>query len=207
MVGGAHVIVCRPVADSDKSTEILQWFRDEDEKANLNSLAWSRDLETGDPLLIAAGTVPKIIAFNVRTGKLVRTLTGHGAAINELAVSPKSPQILASGSEDYTIRIWHLHTKFQRQPCAVIYAGDGGHKAGLLTVAFHPAGDYLLSGGMDARVSLWAVPDLPNANTGSDKPDLQHFPHFTSTEVHSDFVDWYGPGLPQHGLDAYPFES
>lgn len=36
----------------------------------------------------------------------------------------------------------------------------------------------------------WAVPALPNARTGTNKPNEIHYPHFMSAEIHSDKVDW-----------------
>ena len=79
--------------------------------------------------------------------------------------------------------------------------------------AFHASGRYLLSAGIDCSVNLvrrlhldplfvgrrfvrrlreqWALPVLPNADTGTDHPTTIHFPHFSSSAVHSDYIDWY----------------
>lgn len=35
------------------------------------------------------------------------------------------------------------------------------------------------------------MPDVPDGNTGTDKPTSVHYPLFSTTEVHSDYVDWY----------------
>ena len=53
--------------------------------------------------------------------------------INDLAVSPLSPEILASASMDYTVRFWNLNPKHRDQPCTLICGGEG-HKEGLLTL-------------------------------------------------------------------------
>lgn len=45
--------------------------------------------------------------------------------INELLTSPLSPQLIASGSEDGTVRLWSLDDEHQTQPCAVICTGEG----------------------------------------------------------------------------------
>jgi len=122
------------------------------------------------------------------TGKLERTLIGHGGDVNDLAISPTNPQILASASEDHTVRLWSLQPAHKRQPCAVIYAGDG-HRDTILTIAFHANGRYLLSGGQDHVVNLWTVPELPEAHTGGNKPTKIHYPHFSTSELHSNIVD------------------
>jgi polycomb protein EED len=53
--------------------------------------------------------------------------------INDLAISPINPYILASASEDSTVRIWSLDPAHSRQPCAAILEGDG-HKETVLTL-------------------------------------------------------------------------
>ena len=92
--------------------------------------------------------------------------------VNDLAVSSVTPHVLASGSEDYTVRIWCLDPKYEKQPCAVICAGGlgEGHKEAVLTIvcrremlfypanaqiqAWHRTGRYLLSGGMDTVINM-----------------------------------------------------
>lgn len=188
VVGDRDTVVCRCVFEKGKAIEVIRWFKDDDENASLNSVEWSQS-HSGDPLVCIAGGVPKIKILNVKTGELVTTLTGHGALINDLAISPVSPRILASGSMDHSIRIWSLDPAHAKSPTAVKCGGEG-HKEGVLTVAFHRTGRYLLSGGMDTIVNLWVIPELPDGNTGTDKPTLIHYPHFSTTEIHTDFVDW-----------------
>ena len=53
--------------------------------------------------------------------------------INDLAVSPLSPSILASASLDYSVRFWSLDPKHQKQPCILICGGEG-HREGLLSL-------------------------------------------------------------------------
>lgn len=53
--------------------------------------------------------------------------------INDLAISPLSPQTLASCSVDYSIRIWNLDPKHKKQPCAAILSGEG-HRQPILAI-------------------------------------------------------------------------
>ncbi|KAF2222732.1 WD40-repeat-containing domain protein [Elsinoe ampelina] len=190
VVAARDVYVYRPSADPKDPVEMLRAFRDPQPDASLNSLVWSQDLQTGDPLICFGGAgAGNIKIVNVVKDEFVRNLTGHGGAINDLAISPLSPNILASASADYSIRIWNLDPTLSKQPCAAILASPDAHKQSVLAIAFHSRGAYLLSGGTDTMINMWAVPEVPGRFAGSDKVDRIYFPLFSSTEVHSDYVD------------------
>ena len=57
-------------------------------------------------------------------------------------------KILASGSEDTTVRLWDVAS---RQPLATLT----GHGSWVFSVAFSPDGKILASGSMDKTVRLW----------------------------------------------------
>ncbi|KAF1987660.1 WD40 repeat-like protein [Aulographum hederae CBS 113979] len=198
VVGGEHTFVCRlqkpenEKLEINNGIEILRWFKDEDtdhEYGKLNSLTWSKD-SAGDPLVCVSGVSPKIKILNVKTGKLINTLIGHGQIVNDLTTSPLCPSIIASGSQDCTIRLWNLNPARGRSPCMLILAGQGT-KETILSVSFHPCGRYLISGGMDTQITLWALPELDGDAPPQDdgKVDVMHFPHFSTREVHADYVD------------------
>lgn len=153
---------------------------------------------TRKPLLCVAGSKPTHIKIlDIDSGQAVRNLSGHGRAINDLAVSPLSSNIIASASEDYTIRLWNLHPKHDAQPCVAIFSGEG-HKQPILTMDFHPNGQWLLSGGLDTAVCLWSVPSVDDLDRKAlseeelaqhQDPKIVYYPHFHSTEVHHNYVD------------------
>jgi WD40 repeat protein len=76
--------------------------------------------------------------------------------VTSVAISPDG-QLLASGSEDKTIKLWSL-------PGGVlvntlpgdITVGDSG---GVYSVAFSPDGRCLASGSYDETIKLWSLPD------------------------------------------------
>ncbi|TKA67929.1 hypothetical protein B0A49_04958 [Cryomyces minteri] len=181
VTGKSETVICKPVSEKTTAFEVVRWFHDDDDSAQLNSLVWTQDSETGDPLVCVTGVVPKIKILNVVTGELDRL-------INDLAISPISPCILASASLDHSIRLWNLDHRFATHPCAAIFSG-GGHTNGVLTVAFHHTGRYIISGGFDIAVCLWVVPEVPDENALTDRTTIVHYPHFFSTEIHSDYVD------------------
>jgi polycomb protein EED len=188
VVGGPETVVARPHAI--KGIEIIQYFLD-DLKFNeeLCMAAWTKDMATGAPLLAVGGRAGIIKLLNVKTGKVVRTLSGHSDEITEILLSPQSQALLASAYADSTVRIWPLDPAHDHQPCALICAREG-HRETVLSIAFHASGRYLLSGGMDHIINLWALPDLPDKETtGTDKPITLVYPHFSTSMVHSNYVD------------------
>ncbi|APA08367.1 hypothetical protein sscle_03g031370 [Sclerotinia sclerotiorum 1980 UF-70] len=186
VVGGKHILICRPPTES-KGIEVIQTIIDEEPSADHYSCCWTKDLVTQKPLLCVAGVDAKIKIFDVLTGKLLIVLVGHGGEIDELIISPTNPYILASCSEDTTIRIWSLDPKHEKYPCAAILSG--GHKATIRTIAFHLCGRYLVSGGDDHVISLWTLPNFPDENTGTKVATQIQYPHFTTSEIHTNAVD------------------
>jgi polycomb protein EED len=114
--------------------------------------------------------------------------TNRNKDINDLAISPINPQILASASADNTVRLWNLDSAHQKAPCMVVCAGEG-HTDTVLSIAFHASGRYLLSGGQDHVVSLWRVPVLPVDAMAAEELTVIHYPLFSTSEVHSEIVD------------------
>jgi polycomb protein EED len=78
-----------------------------------------------------------------------------------------------------------------------------------MTKAFHGTGRYILSGGQDHVVNLvsthalcsstyqkitgpkWTLPEVPYDYIETQKPIVVHYPHFSTSEVHSNIVDWF----------------
>ncbi|KAK3390462.1 WD40-repeat-containing domain protein [Podospora didyma] len=184
-----HVVVCRLSQINDRDTnpcEIIQVIRDDDNDASNFACCWSKDPETQRAWLCVTGNGAKVKVYDVKAGKLVKTLVGHGGDINDLATSPLNPQIIASASDDTTIRIWSLAAVHAKQPCVCLLGGEG-HSWDLLSVAFHDTGRYVLSAGHDQVINLWTIPEPPTEHV--DAPIVVHYPHFSTSEVHSNLVD------------------
>ncbi|GAB7362958.1 hypothetical protein MBLNU230_g3254t1 [Neophaeotheca triangularis] len=200
VTGERQTFICCIDETHKDGFEILHWWKDADQETSQNSVAWARDPETGKPLICLAGHTPKYVKIiDAETGKIQRVITGHGRGVNDLAIHPLSPHILATAAEDHNVRFFNLHPKYAKQPCVHILAG-GGSKQPLMGFRFHPNGKWMLTGGMDTAVCLWHLPpveelaDPPfqhsdDADNALGEPEITYYPHFASTEVHHNYVD------------------
>ncbi|KAK0388690.1 hypothetical protein NLU13_4933 [Sarocladium strictum] len=183
-----HVIICRLSRNTgDKNPcSVISVIRDDDTEALNCCCTWTQDPETGNPWLCVGGIDARVKIYNVVTGEPVETLIGHGRDVNDLVTSPLDPLIIASASDDASVRIWSLHDIHKKMPCLAILAGEG-HHGGLLSVDFHDTGRYIISGSHDHHINLWTLPDLPEEPI--DTPIQVHYPHFSTSAVHNDIVD------------------
>jgi len=102
---------------------------------------------TANPRTAADATI-KI--WSAQTGAHIHTLTGHLAGINTISWSPSST-LLASGSDDKVIRLWHTTTG---KPHPTPFEG---HHNYVYSLAFSPKSNMLVSGSYDEAVFLWDV--------------------------------------------------
>ncbi len=74
---------------------------------------------------------------------------GHQAPVNSVAISPEG-FLVASGSDDTTVRIWNSAT-------GELLRTFSNHRAAVMVVAFSPNGRVVASGGKDGNVFVWDV--------------------------------------------------
>jgi len=92
---------------------------------------------------------PKVSVWDVTSGNEVRTIY-DSAAVRGIAFSPDS-RLLATGSEDHTIKLWEVASGNQVRTLS-------GHSDSVNCVAFSPDGRMLASGSADGNVILWPLP-------------------------------------------------
>lgn len=98
--------------------------------------------------------------WQTSSGQCLLTCQGHDGWIRAVAMSPLDPapsdmeedtlQLLVTGSEDQTIKIWDATTG------QCLQTGKG-HQGRVRSVAFSHNGDYLASGSDDGTVKLWDI--------------------------------------------------
>ncbi|BGO96850.1 hypothetical protein JCM10021v2_000484 [Rhodotorula toruloides] len=167
---------------------------------------WSVSISTHPytPMLAVAGRGRLVEVFLVGRqagGKWVlhhdRTITGHGEPIFGLVFHPSYPHLLASCSEDKTIRLWDAtvpwgsnaavakRTKSQSDPGAsrerprvegelLAVLAEGGHEKAVFSCDFHAVQPLLVSSGADGFIKIWRIP----ANI------LAATPHWPSTPLY-----------------------
>ncbi len=106
-----------------------------------NATAFSPD----GKLLATGGTDKAVRLWNVATGQLLRTLTGHSDNILHVVFSPDGKQI-ASASSDKTIRLWDVATG---KNLAVLKAEDQ-----VSSIAYNPD-EKLLASADNITLRIW----------------------------------------------------
>ncbi|HEY9823858.1 MAG TPA: NB-ARC domain-containing protein [Stenomitos sp.] len=128
--------------------------------------------DTGDQLFSGSndGTVR---IWDVETGNCLKVLQGHRQVVKSVAYGSAlssvyldalktgiEGEIIVSGSQDCTIRIWDAQTG----RCLSVLRGSADR---IWSVALHPSGQMLLSGSNDSTIRLW------NPRTGQPLRTLQ----------------------------------
>jgi len=92
----------------------------------------------------------KIILWDVKSGKRIRTLEGHLGGVNSVCFSPDG-KYAVSGSDDGTLILWDI----SRGEKVSIF--EGHSLSDVNSVCFSPDGQYVLSGSSDKTMILWNI--------------------------------------------------
>ena len=120
-----------------------KWLSCLEQPMSVLSVAFTPDGQT----LVSGSADWTIKQWDLNTGKLIRTLTGHSEAVKSVAISPDG-QVLASGSSDKTIKLWNLTT-------GELIHTLTEHADKISSVAFSPDGQTIVSGSNDKTIKIW----------------------------------------------------
>lgn len=113
-------------------------------------IGWVRCVEV-DPVdnewFATGSNDTSIKVWDLASGKLKLTLSGHVMTVRDLAISERHPYMF-SASEDKTVKCWDLEKN-------MAIRNYHGHLSGVHTVAVHPTLDLVVSAGRDSVVKLW----------------------------------------------------
>jgi WD40 repeat protein len=124
---------------------------------------------------------------------LLRTLKGHSGAIWSVAISPND-QLLASGSQDTTLKIWNLHTG-ELLHTLKSYSGT------VYSIRISPDGRTIVSGNSDGTIKIW------NLATGELLCTLDEHAHFINSLAMSPDGQIIATGSGDNTIKVWDFQA
>jgi len=105
----------------------------------------------------------KVRFFDISSPNPIKVFTGHNNRVYNVIFNPNLPNLIASGSDDLSIRIWDTQREI---PAAITVCGGsevkGSHTGYVRALAFLPEITWcLVSGSWDSQIKLW---DIRNGN-------------------------------------------
>jgi WD40 repeat protein len=117
----------------------------------INAVAVNMDAD-GGYLLASASRDRTARVWDPVEGRMLHLLGGHAESVKSIAWSPREPNLLATGSYDFDVRVWDLHRDPSDEEFSVILAY---HRQGVSSLCWGEQG--LISGSWDGSVVLWDV--------------------------------------------------
>jgi WD40 repeat protein len=102
-------------------------------------------------VVVSAGADKKVKIWDVKEGKLIKSIDAHDGAVNAVASSPDG-KLLATGGADKKVKIWNLKDGSEVKSI-------DAHTDAVTALAFSPDGKLLITGGADKRVRAWSLPE------------------------------------------------
>jgi len=151
---------------AEKASPLRHWQAHE---KSVQKLTWA---PTESRMIVSVGAEGSIAIWDGEVGALDCRLMGHLGSVTCVDVNPRNSEVIATGGEDYTVRLWDLHdvepgSSASRESREQIWGLNlqhytlKGHEGAVVTLKFLGDGQLLASGSKDCEVRLW-VPDLQN---------------------------------------------
>ena len=113
-------------------------------------LLWSVAYSPGGRYMATCGSQGAFL-WDIQTGSVIRTFSGHTGGVTSVAFSPDGTKAL-TGSLDNTAKLWETATG----NCVRMFSG---HTSAISLVVFSPDGAMVLTGSWDKTAKLWETAD------------------------------------------------
>lgn len=131
----------------------------------------SLSINCTDDLLLASGFTHDLALYDTHTGQVLHRVLGvHSHFINISRFAYRSPHVFATASFDHSCKVWDcrqplLHNK----PVKVLQTGGLN-----VMCTFSPDDKYLLSSGIDTRISQFELPSFNHSPANFPLRPAQH---------------------------------
>uniref|UniRef100_A0A8C4UDN3 U5 small nuclear ribonucleoprotein 40 kDa protein n=1 Tax=Falco tinnunculus TaxID=100819 RepID=A0A8C4UDN3_FALTI len=102
---------------------------------------------TDGSMLFSASTDKTVAVWDSETGERVKRLKGHTSFVNSCYPARRGPQLVCTGSDDGTVKLWDIRKKAAVQTFQNTYQ--------VLAVTFNDTSDQIISGGIDNDIKVW----------------------------------------------------
>ncbi|XP_055297262.1 coronin-7 isoform X7 [Sitodiplosis mosellana] len=107
-----------------------------------------------------------------RKSKNMPLLHGHTDTVTDLHFSPFHDGLLATGSQDCLVKIWHIPEKGLEQSLTTPECQFTHKQRRVETVGFHPTADYLLHSTAAGNINLWDLTSQKEVFGSNEHPDV-----------------------------------
>lgn len=102
---------------------------------------------TGEDFLFSASTDKTVGVWDPNVGERVKKCKGHSSFVNSCCPARRGPQLIVSGSDDSTIRLWDVRVK------GCLETINNGFP--VTAVCFSDQSDKVFSAGIDNEIKVW----------------------------------------------------
>ena len=109
----------------------------------ITDICWSRK----SPVLYSVAADKHLIAWDIASQQRIRKFKGHEKFINSVSVVRKGPEIILTGSDDCTLRLWDVRSK---DPISGMQT-----EFPVLSAEFSADSSHVFSAGIDSGINVW----------------------------------------------------
>ncbi|VDL62249.1 unnamed protein product [Hymenolepis diminuta] len=109
-------------------------------------------VSTDGELLYSASSDKTVAIWDLNVCQRVKKIRGHQNIVNSVDIARRGPQMIVSGSDDGTVRLWDRRQKTEVQNFQNTYQ--------VLSVTFNDTAEMIFSGGIDNIIKGWDLRKL-----------------------------------------------